>query len=111
MHVVEFDKDDVSYVVVEPTRRGWPIRLALRKAGPKAPEVATAIVNYEQMPEASIEPVRHALVEARLDQNQDVIDRAVALLRDAEQVRPGVSGGLVGQINNDGGKVTVIGGN
>src|SRR5205823_5632524 len=63
--------------------------LILRKAGPKAPEVATAIVNYEQMPEASIEPVRHALVEARLDQNQDVIDRAVALLRDAEQVRPG----------------------
>jgi hypothetical protein len=85
--------------------------LILRNAGEKATHVETTLVKYEQTPGASADPVEHALKDAGLDQNQEVIDQAIALVRHAERLQPGVFGGQVGQINVPNGKVAVIGGN
>jgi hypothetical protein len=78
----------------------------LPKAGSRALEMEL-LTTYEQKPEDCKEHVRDALMEAGLDRDQQVIDRAIELLTRAESFQPGVSGGLVGQINAAGGKVIV----
>lgn len=47
-------------------------------------------------------PAEKALRDAGADADREVVDRAADLLRQAEAVKPGVTGGLVGQISAQG---------
>jgi hypothetical protein len=61
--------------------------LIVRKLGGNQPKLEERIDDY---------------VQAGAGADQDVVDRAVELLRQAEATQPGVTGGLVGQINAQG---------
>jgi hypothetical protein len=83
--------------------------LILRKLRANAPEFEATLAKYEEKREVWKEPVKEALREAGVDQDQEVVDQATELLKRAEAARPGATGGLVGQINAQGGRVVVIG--
>jgi len=80
-------------------------RLVAGKKGAADP-VATA----ESKP-ASRDQVTEAVKQSGAHADQGIVDAAVALLRAADAARPGIEGGIVGQINAAGGKVLVIGTN
>jgi hypothetical protein len=83
--------------------------LIVTRFGPKDPNLETTLTQYAEKPKIWEEPARDTLVTTGAAQDQDVIDQATELLKRAEQSEPGVAGGLVGQINAQGGKVLVIG--
>jgi len=85
--------------------------LIVQRFAPKDPSVETNLAKFEQKPEVWKEPLRDALREAGADNDQEVVDSATELVKKAEAAQPGISGGLVGQINAAGGKVIVISGN
>ncbi len=85
--------------------------LIIRKFGQSNPDLERTLTKLEKNPEAYKPAAEAELKEAKADQDQEVIDRATTLLQQAETAQPGVTGGLVGQINAQGGKVSVIGGN
>ncbi len=76
--------------------------LIVRKLGGNQPKLEQRIDDYVQDREAFRRPAEKALREAGADADQEVVDRAVELLRQAEATQPGVTGGLVGQINAQG---------
>lgn len=85
--------------------------LILHRFAEKDPSLETTLAKFEQKPEVWKEPIRDALQEAGVDKDQVVVDQATELVMKAEAAQRGITGGLVGQINAAGGKVTVIGGN
>jgi hypothetical protein len=52
-----------------------------------------------------------AVKKSGIAEDQATVDAAVALLKAADAARPGIEGGVVGQINAAGGKVLVVGTN
>jgi hypothetical protein len=76
--------------------------LILRKLGGNQPKLQERIDDYVEDPETFRRPAEKALREAGAAADREVVDRAVELLRQAEAAKPGVTGGLVGQINAQG---------
>jgi hypothetical protein len=73
--------------------------LILRKFGRGQPKLEERIDDFVADQETFQKPAEKALAEAGVAADQEVLDRAVELLRAAERAQPGVTGGLIGQIN------------
>jgi hypothetical protein len=85
--------------------------LLIRKFGGVEPELAQVLDQHERRPEVYKPAAENLLRTVGADRDQEVVDAATALLKHAEQTQPGISGGLVGQINAQGGQVAVVQGN
>ena len=65
--------------------------LLVRKFSPSQPKIAEHLDDYAQDAETWEKPVTKALREAGADRDQEVIDRATELLKQAEASSPGVT--------------------
>jgi hypothetical protein len=84
--------------------------LILRKFG-KRDQTVKSIQEVEKDPESveHKETLKAELTRVGADRDQEVLNKATELLKLLEDRSPGATGGLVGEIDADGGKVLVIG--
>jgi hypothetical protein len=73
--------------------------LILRKFGRGQPRLEERLDDYVADQETFQKPAEKALREAGADADQEVLERAVELLRRAEQVAPGVTGIDIGRLD------------
>ena len=84
--------------------------LIIQRFGKTNPQLESTLAQYEQKPRVWEEPIKDMLKTAGADGDPDVLDCATDLLKRAEGVQPGITGGVVGQINAEGGRVVTIAG-
>jgi hypothetical protein len=82
----------------------------VRKFGARDPALESVLTHHAADPDAWKQPAQQVLAAVGADRDQEILDRATELLKRAESARPGISGGLVGQITaQQGGRVNVVG--
>jgi hypothetical protein len=82
----------------------------VRKYGQRDPKLPVVLDQHAVDQRAWGALTRQTLADVGADRDQDVINRAVALIKRAERVRPGISGNVIRQINAQGGTVNVVSG-
>jgi hypothetical protein len=81
--------------------------LIIRRFGGLEPELAEVLDKHERRPDVYVPALEATLKQVGADQDQQILDEATELVKRAEAAQPGVTGGLVGQINAAGGRVLV----
>jgi hypothetical protein len=82
-------------------------QLLAHKFGGSNPKLEQRIEEYVEDPETYAKPAEKALRDAGADRDEEVRSAAAELLTKAEASKPGVSGGLIGQLNATNSNVAV----
>ena len=77
-------------------------RLIVDRFGGKDPRLEQHIDDYVADQETYGKPAEKALREVGAAGDQEIVDSAIELLERVEQAQPGITGGMVGQINAQG---------
>src|SRR5258708_19895403 len=82
--------------------------LIIQRFGKKDPTLETTFAKYERKPDSYEGAIRDTLAEAGADKDQEIVDWATELVDKAEAAQPGITGGLVGQVNAPGGNLNLL---
>jgi hypothetical protein len=85
--------------------------LIVRKFGNSNPRLGERIEDYVQDPGTNAKPAEKAIRDAGVAQDKEVVERLAELLKQADSLKPGVSGGLIGQLTAHSSNIAVVQGN
>ena len=77
-------------------------RRIIDRFGGGNPRLEQHLDDYVADQETYAKPAEKALRDAGVGDDEEIVKRAIELLEKAEEAQPGITGGLVGQINAEG---------